>query len=137
MIWLAFLLLGLGCADLTRSLRPTPVLPAAVGGVVTLVVPMVCGVLDLRLLVCVVLTLVVVAWAQLVDRGAAAAALLLGGAALVACLAVALPQVSELGWFERWLAHTPMAAQASPERALLLLGVGLAMVSTGLSLIHI
>jgi hypothetical protein len=142
MSWIAVLLIGVAVADLAHSVRPMPVLNECVGAAVAVWVGLFAGLTDWPdLLALAVIACVVVLWGQTVTRAfsrrpvwgpAWAPLLVLGGSLVLAllCSAWAGPAGGLLG---DWLDATqvPSLRGVSPDRALLLAGAFLVLLSTG------
>lgn len=143
MSWVGLLLVGVAVLDLGRSLRLHVPAAAAAGAGVVVVLGLVAGLRDLgEVLGLLVVAALVVTWGVLLASGERAGqvtrrsaglplAVLGGGVLLGLVLAPLAPEAS--GWWARWLAASPYDALASidPSRALLLLGVLVAQLSTG------
>lgn len=138
MIWLGLLLLGCAVADILNRPKAPRVLPEAIGAAVVIVVGILAGqrtALDLIALV--VVAALVIAWSRTVarafDTGSAVVPLAVLGAA-VALTVISSGLASPVsGAFASWWSGLvwPPAARVTPDRALLVLGVLGAQLSTG------
>jgi hypothetical protein len=142
MTWLAVLLIGVAVAHLAHSVRPVPVVNECTGAAVAVWVGLLAGLTDWADLgALVVIALLVVLWGQTVTRAfsrrpgwgpAWAPLLVLGGGIGLAllCSPWAGPGGGLVG---EWLDATgvPALRGMPTERALLLTGVFLALLSTG------
>ena len=138
MSWIAVLLLGVAVADLGHSIRPVRIVPECVGAAAAVVVGVLVGLTGLRdVLALAVIAAVVVAWGITVREGfgrnRAAVPLVLLGTALVAAVACAPAASPAGGVLGDWLARDPLPVLdgVSADRALLLLAIFLAQLSTG------
>ncbi len=138
MSWIAVLLIGVAMADLAHSIRPVPLVNEITGAAVAVWAGLFAGLTDWPdLLALAVIAGLVVLWGQTVTRAfggdRAWVPLLVLGASLVLgvlCTAWAGPAGGLLG---EWLESTqvPALQSVSPDRALLLAGVFLVLLSTG------
>lgn len=147
MTWIGLLLAGLATTDLLRSVIPGRV-PAWVGGLVALLLlTLLTGAHGaLALVTLLVGAVVVVAWDRCVALAdsrpgpwaAAPALLVLGGGLLLALVAAPWSPTAD-GLLSEWLQRSPWSSLASldPDRAVLLLGVVLAQLSTGNVLVRL
>ncbi len=147
MTWIGLLLVGLATTDLVRSITPGRV-PAWVGGLVALLgLTVLTGARGaLALVTLIVGAVVVVAWDRCValadarpgPLAAAPALLVLGGGLLVAVVAAPWSPAAG-GPLSDWLGLSPWPSLAAldPDRAVLLLGVLLAQLSTGNVLVRL
>ena len=138
MIWLGLLLLGCAVADIVNRPQAPRVLPEAVGAVVVVIVGVAAGQHSaVDLLALVVIAVLVVAWSRTstraFDRGSPVAPLIVLGVG-VALTFIASGLASEVsGPLAQWWSGIdwPPAARVTPDRALLVLGVLGAQLSTG------
>lgn len=144
MSWLALLLVGLGLTDLVFSVRPRAVVPESVAAIVVVLLGLSVGLTEVADVVALVLiAAAVVVWGRAVTRGFGRGPawwpLVVFTAAVVAAVAAAGLAGSAGGWLQRWLDDTPLPvlADLSPDRALLLLGLGLLQLSTGNVLVRL
>ncbi len=142
MSWIAVLLIGVAVADLAHSIHPVPLVNECTGAAVAVWAGLLAGLTDWPDLVALAFIAgLVVLWGQTVTRafsrrpvwGPAWAPLLVLGGSLVAgvlCSTWASPAGGVLG---DWLAATgvPSLQGMSADRALLLTGVFLVLLSTG------
>ncbi|MET0520636.1 MAG: hypothetical protein ABW156_01490 [Jiangellaceae bacterium] len=138
MSWIAVLLIGVAVADLAHSIRPVPIVNECTGAAVAVWAGLVAGLTDWPdLLALAVIAGLVVLWGQTVTRsfarGPAWVPLLVLGGSLalgVLCSAWASPAGGVLG---EWLESTqvPALRGMTADRALLLTGAVLVMLSTG------
>lgn len=144
MSWIGVLLVGLALADLTRAVRPVPVLPACVGAMGAILAGLLAGLTEPPDAVALgAIAVAVVLWGQSVDRGlgrgpAWPPLVVLGTAVLLAvvCSGRAGPAGGLLG---AWLGSTavPLLAALDADRALLLAGVLGMQLSTGNVLVRL
>ena len=145
MIWTALLLIGVGVTDLVFSVRPMRHVPEAIGAATVVVVGLLSDLTELGHVVLLVVTaLLVLAWGQSVTRGFAIGGrawvpLAVLGGALALVLALSPVEAYGGGLIGEWLDSTPLAvlADLSVDRALLLVGVMLAQLSTGNVLVRL
>jgi len=138
MSWIAVLLIGVAVADLAHSIRPVPIVNECTGAAVAVWAGLVAGLTDWPdLLALAVIAGLVVLWGQTVTRSFATGPawvplLVLGGSLVLAllCSAWASPAGGLLG---EWLEATqvPALRGMSADRALLLTGAVLVLLSTG------
>lgn len=145
MIWTALLLIGIGVTDLVFSVRPMRHVPEIVGAVTVVAVGLLSDLTQARdLLVLAVVALAVLAWGQSVTRGFAVRGrawvpLLVLGSSLTLVLALSPLDPAGGGIVGEWLDRTPWSVLADlpVDRALLLVGVMLAQLSTGNVLVRL
>ena len=144
MSWIAVLLIGVAVADLAHSIRPVPVVNECTGAAVAVWVGLLAGLTDWPdLLALLVIAVVVVLWGQTVTRafgtGAAWVPLLVLGAALLLALLCSPWAGTASGLMGDWLEATPVPALrgVSADRALLLIGTFLVVLSSGNVLVRL
>src|SRR6478752_1271417 len=138
MSWIAVLLIGVGVADLAHSVRPVPVVNECIGAAVAVWVGLLAGLTEWPdLLALLVIAGLVVLWGQTVTRGfgrgpAWPPLLVLGGALVLGVLCSPWAGTAG-GLLGEWLDATqvPTLSGMSADRALLLLGAFLVLLSTG------
>jgi len=145
MSWLALLLIGIGVADLARSVRPARLVPECLGATVVLGGGLACGLSAGRdVAALLVVGAAVLLWGQLVARafvteGRAGRPLVALGLSLAAALGGA-PYAGEVdGALGAWLDRDPLPLLTGldPDRVLLVLGVLLVQMSTGNVLVRL
>jgi hypothetical protein len=146
MSWIAVLLIGVAVADLAHSVRPVPVVNECAGAAVAVFVGLLAGLTDIAdVLALAVIAVLVVLWGQTVTRGfgrsplpAWVPLLVLGGALALGVLVSPLAG-SAGGVLGDWLdaVTVPTLRGLPADRALLLCGVFLAMLSTGNVLVRL
>lgn len=153
MIWTALLLVGFGVTDLVFSVLPKPRpervrlmrhVPEAVGAASAVLLGLLADLTSLRdVLLLVVVAVVVLAWGMSVTRGfgggRAWVALAVFGGGLMLTLALSPVDTYADGMVGEWLDRTPLTVLAGldADRALLMLGVMLAQLSTGNVLVRL
>jgi hypothetical protein len=145
MIWTALLLIGVGVTDLVFSARPMRHVPELLGAVTVAAVGLLSDLTETRdLLLLAVVALAVLAWGQSVTRGFAVGGrawvpLLVLGCSLALVLALSPLNPAGGGVVGEWLDRTPWTvfADLPVDRALLLVGVMLAQLSTGNVLVRL
>ncbi|HEX6148573.1 hypothetical protein [Nocardioides sp.] len=145
MIWTALLLIGVGVTDLVFSVRPMRHVPEIVGAVTVVGVGLLSDLTEVRhLLLVAMVALAVLAWGQAVTRGFAVGGrawvpLLVFGGSLTLVLALSPIDPRGGGLVGEWLGRTPLTVLADlpVDRALLLVGVLLAQLSTGNVLVRL
>lgn len=137
MIWLGLLLVGYAVADIANRPTAPRVLPEALGAAVAVVLGTLAGQTDAGdLLVLVLIAVLVVAWsrscARSFDTGRPAAPLLVLGFSIVLALMISGLASPVAGPFAVWWDNLawPPAEGVAPERALLVIGVMAAQLST-------
>lgn len=138
MIWLALLLVGCATADIANRPKAPRVVPEAVGAGVAVVVGVLAGqTAGIDLLALVVIAALVVLWRRSAERAfggsnPAVPLLVLGAGVAVTLLASGLAS-PVAGPFASWWSGLawPPATRVDPDRALLVLGVLTAQLSTG------
>jgi hypothetical protein len=142
MSWIAVFLIGVAVADLAHSIHPMPVVNECVGAAFAVWVGLLAGLTDWPdLLALLVMAVVVVLWGQTVTRafskrpgwGPAWAPLLVLGGGLALGLLCSGWAGTAGGLLGEWLDATqvPALRGMTADRALLLAGVFLVMLSTG------
>jgi hypothetical protein len=141
---LALLLVGIGCADLVHSVRPTRFVPGGIAAAVTLGLGLLAGLTGWPdLLAVLALAAYACAWERVVALGFRAhravvpLAMLAGGLVVVVLLSGQAADAA--GPYADWLAQadTPVLAGLEPDRSLLLAGVLLVQLSTGNVLVRL
>lgn len=138
MSWIAVLLIGVSVADIAHSIRPTPIVNECIGAAAAVWAGLVAGLTEpADLAALAVIAVVVVLWGQTVTRafagGPAWLPLLVVGAALLLGILWSAWAGSAGGVLGEWLESTnvPALQGLSADRALLLTGAFLVMLSTG------
>ncbi len=138
MTWVAVLLIGVAVADLAHSVRPVPLVNEGVGAAVAVWVGLLAGLTDwVDLLALLVVAGLVLAWGLTVTRafagGPAGVPLLVLAGSLVLALLCSAWAGAGGGVLGAWLEATrvPALRGMSPDRALLLAGAFLVVLSTG------
>jgi hypothetical protein len=138
MSWIAVLLIGVAVADLAHSIRPVPLVNECTGAAVAVWVGLFAGLTDWPDLVALAFIAgLVVLWGQTVTRAFARDTawipLLVLGGALVAGVLCSASAGAAGGLLGDWLDSTqvPALRGMSADRALLLAGVFLVLLSTG------
>lgn len=145
MIWTALLLIGVGVTDLVFSVRPMRHVPEVLGAVTVVAAAMLSDLTEPGHLVAVgLVALLVLAWGQSVTRGFAVGGrawvpLAVLGGSLTLVLALSAVGADGGGLVGAWLDNTSLTvlADLGVDRALLLLGVMLAQLSTGNVLVRL
>ncbi len=138
MSWVAVLLIGVAVADLAHSVRPVPLVNEGIGAAVAVWAGLLAGLTDWAdLLALLVVAGLVLAWGQTVTRAfaggpAGVPLLVLAGSLTLALLCSAWAGTAG-GVLGAWLEATrvPALRGMSPDRALLLAGAFLLVLSTG------
>ena len=144
MSWIAVLLIGVAVADLAHSIRPIPVVNEITGAAVAVWIGLLAGLTDWPdLLALAVIAGVVVLWGVTVTRGFAdgpawVPLLVLGGSLVLGLLTTAWASPAD-GLLGRWLdsSQAPALRGLSADRALLVAGVFLVLLSTGNVLVRL
>jgi hypothetical protein len=141
MTWIGLLLIGVGVADLTHSIRRMPVVPEATGAIAVIVLGMLADLTDPGAVgALVVVAAAVVVWGQTVTRAFSSrsdlpawAPLAVLGGALAAGVVLSGRGTEPAGRLAEWLdvVALPLISDLPAERFLLLLGVFLVQLSTG------
>lgn len=134
MSWLGLLLVGIGLADLARSVRPGQVLADPVAAAAVVVLGVAAGAsAPLDALGLAGVAALVVGWGVSLRRRSARVSLAVLATGVVAGLLLAPVATPVGGPVARWLAAQPWTwlAGLEPDRAVLLLGVLLVQLSTG------
>jgi hypothetical protein len=142
--WLALLLVGLGLTDLAFSVRPQKMVPEGIAAIAVVLLGLSLGLTSVAdVLALLVIAGVVLLWGWAVTRGFRSGPawwpLAVLAVAVVAALAASGLAGTPGGWLRTWLAESPIPVLAglSPDRALLLLGLGLLQLSTGNVLVRL
>lgn len=138
MIWLGLLLLGCAVADVVNRPQSPRVLPEAVGAAVVVVVGVLAGQhTALDLLALVMIAIFVIAWSRAstraFDKGSPVIPLVVLGAGVTLMIIASGLESPVSGPLAQWWSGVdwPPAARITPDRALLVLGVLAAQLSTG------